>query len=299
MWDVFGISMKTNSKHTDLPVHRALKIQVALKFEAENSRCRAIRLYSHHIQIQQMTKIKLGLFVLGLFLFSACSPKYVTPGSSVNISELADEDIAAILSNKPAAEFPVNMAIARIQSPKYTNWRYRRPMYHQPQGGQFSMVLTRDSEEESAFEQLNSLDGIKQASPFNRLLLPYNYRSIKDLRMAAAKMKAEMLLVYTFDTEFIVETKNYGPQHVFTLGYLKNKNVKVVTTASAAIFDVQTEYLYGLAEATAKDNRKANAWKKQDEVDALRIKTEKEAFNALVKDIEEVWTDIRDEYANR
>jgi len=246
-----------------------------------------------------MKILKLGILTIGLFLISSCATKYVTPGGSVNISELADEDISKILSNKPTAEFPVNIAIARIQSPQYTNWRYQRAMNNQPQDGRFSMVLTRDSEEDSAFEKLSKLDGVNQASPFNRLLLPYDYKSVKDLRLAAAKMKAEMLLVYTFDTEFIIDTKNYGPQNVFALGYLKNKEVKVVTTASAAIFDVQTEYLFGLAEATSSDIKKSNTWKKQDEVDALRIKTEKEAFNELVNEIEETWKNIRTEYTKK
>ncbi len=245
-----------------------------------------------------MNTLKFFIAVVLTFFLSSCATKYVTPGSSVNISELADEDISKILSNKPTAEFPVNIAIARIQSPVYTNWKHQRPMYYQPESN-FSMVLTRDVEEDEAFKKLNDLDRVNQASPFNRLLLPYNYKSIKDLRLAAAKMKAEMLLVYTFDTEFIIDTKNYGPQNVFALGYLKNKDVKVVTTASAAIFDVQTEYLYGLAEATAKESKKSNAWKKQDEVDALRINTEKEAFKGLVTEIERIWGDLKNEYARK
>ncbi len=243
-----------------------------------------------------MRTFHLLLLILGLHMIQSCASKYTTPGASVNISELADEDVSKILSNKPTAEFPVHMAIARIQSPQYTNYRYQRAMYNKPSGS-FSMVLTRNSTEDEAFEMMNELDGIEQASPFNRLLLPYDYKSIKDLRVAAAKMKAEMLLVYTFDTEFIIDTKNYGPQNVFTLGYLKNKDVKVVTTASAAIFDVQTEYLYGLAEATAKESRRSNAWKKQDEVDALRVQTENEAFQELMQDLELVWADIKNEYA--
>lgn len=240
--------------------------------------------------------LKIFIAALLMVFLSSCATKYVTPGSSVNISELADEDISKILSNKPTAEFPVNIAIARVQSPQYTNWKYQSVVYHQPDGN-FSMVLTRNSEEDEAFKKLNYLDGVKQASPFNRLLLPYNYKSIKDLRLAAAKMKAGMLLIYTYDTEFIIDTKNYGPQNVFALGYLKNKEVKVVTTASAAIFDVQTEYLYGLAEATARESKKSNNWKKQDEVDALRINTEKEAFKELVTEIESVWGDLKTEYS--
>lgn len=243
-------------------------------------------------------KIHFTLILLGTLFLTSCGTSYVTPGRSVAISELAEEDIAKILSNKPTAVFPVNIAIARVQAPKYTNHRYDNTSNSSAQNN-FSMVLTRDSEDDEAFEKLSNLEGIEQASPFNRLLLPYNYNSIKDLRLAAAKMKAQMLLVYTFDTEFIIDTKNYGPQNVFTLGYLKNKEVKVVTTASVAIFDVQTEYLYGLAETTAKANKKSNAWKKKDEVDALRIQTERKAFNELVGEIEVIWKDISEEYAEK
>lgn len=242
-------------------------------------------------------------FILLLLIVSAasCSQKYITPGSTVKISELADADISKILSNKPASEFPVNIAIARIQSADYTNYaNYRYQRYSATtQQDKFSMVLTRDAEEEQAFEKLSKMEGVKQAAPFNRLLLPYHYSSIKDLRLAAAKMKAHMLLIYTFDTQFTVDTKNYGPQNVIALGYLKNKEVKVTTTASVALFDVQTEYLYGLGEATAYQTKKANAWKKLDEVDNLRIETEKKAFNGLMAEVEKMWKGVMEEYAKR
>ena len=151
-----------------------------------------------------MTRIFTILLVA--LLFVSCKT-YVTPGSSVNISQLADQDIKEILTNEGAAEFPVNIAIARIQAPGYTNYRQQFRGYGNT-GTVFSMILTRDVEEDEAFERLSSMDGIEAASPFNRLLLPYEYNSIKDLRLAAAKMKAEVLLVYTFDTDFVIETKN-------------------------------------------------------------------------------------------
>ncbi len=227
------------------------------------------------------------------FLLLSCATNYTTSGGDVKISELTDEDISKILSNKPTAEFPAIIAIARIQAPDYTNYRYPNP---NSGNGNFSMVLTRDTDEEKQFEQLSKLEGIKQLSPFNRLLLPYNYKSIKDLRLAAAKMKAHMLLVYTYNTEFKIDTKNYGPQNMFALGYLKNKEVKVRTTSSVALFDVQTEYLFGLAEASAEKSKKSNAWKKGDEVDNLRIETERESFDKLTKEFEKMWKGVYQEY---
>lgn len=229
-----------------------------------------------------------------LLLLSSCATKYVTPGGNVQISALADEDISKVLSNKPTAEFPVTIAVARIQAPKYSNHRYS---YNNPvPNGNFSMILTRDQYEENAIQEIGKLNGIKQISPFNRLLLPYNYSSIKDLRLAAAKMKAQMLLVYTFDTEFSIDAKNYGPQNVFALGYLKNKTLKVRTTSSAALFDVQTEYLYGLAEATEEVEKKSNVWKQNQEVDDLRIESEKKSFDKLSKEITTMWNGIYLEY---
>jgi hypothetical protein len=245
---------------------------------------------------QTMTRI-LAFVAILMALATSCSVKYVTPGSDVKISNLADEDISKLLSNKPASDFPVNIAIARIQHSTYTSYTYSGGEQKQPSDRKFSLILTRDAGEDDAFKKLGELNGVKQAAPFNRLLLPYNYQSIKDLRLAAAKMKANMLLVYTFDTEFKIGTRNYGPQNVFSLGYLKNKDVKVVTTASMALFDVQTEYLYGLAEATADEIKKSNAWKKQDEVDKLRTATERKAFDKLVGEIEQMWPGVVKEYS--
>lgn len=245
--------------------------------------------------MKNSTKI-LAVLLISILL-SSCASKYVTPGSDVKISTLADEDISKILQNKPSAEFPATIAVARIQAPNYSNYQYRN--YRNNEGyvnKNFSMILTRDADEEKVFEEIGKLKGIKQVSPFNRLLLPYDYKTIKDLRLAAAKMKAQMLLVYTFDSQFSIDTKNYGPQNAFALGYLKNKDVKVRTTCSAALFDVQTEYLYGLSEATAENSKKSNAWKKEDEVDNLRIETEKASFKKLGVELEKMWNGVLEEY---
>ena len=92
-----------------------------------------------------MKIITLNLIIL--LVFSACSTKYVTPGADVKISALADEDVAKVLSNKPTSEFPVSIAVARIQSPNYGNQNR-----HQNLNGNFSMILTREQFEEDKLQ---------------------------------------------------------------------------------------------------------------------------------------------------
>ena len=84
--------------------------------------------------------------------------------------------------------------------------------------------------------------------------------------------------------------QTFAPLEVISLGFLKNQDVFVTTTASAAFFDVRTEYLFGLSEVTAKENSHASIWSISDAVDDMRVSTEKEAFQKLLSHIEKTWS---------
>ncbi len=238
-----------------------------------------------------MKFLKIVSFVI-LYLLSGCAT-YTTPGGSVPISELADGDINELLLKQPAASFPVNLAVTRIQAAGYRS--HRLSSYGQ---GRYSIVTTREVESEEDFMHLASLPGIKAVAPLNRILLPVDLESLKSLREASARLKADLLLVYTFDTSFHVGEQKLAPLNVITLGFLNNKKVSVTTTASAAIFDVRTEYLYGLAEATVSQKDNASIWSTSDVVDDLRVKTENEAFDKLIPEIEKTWTGIVEQYSS-
>ena len=53
------------------------------------------------------------------------------------------------------------------------------------------------------------------------------------------------------------------------------------------VFDVGTEYLYGIAEATAQDSKSTCVWSTSDAVDDLRVATEKAAFQKILPEIEQ------------
>ena len=226
------------------------------------------------------------LLVSFTVLFSGCA-HYTTPGGSVSLNDLAEQDINKMMSTKPLANFPANLAIARIQASGYQS--YRQSSFGH---GRYSVVTVREIESEQDFLRMIKLEGIAGIAPLNKLFLPTKLDSIKALRLAAARLKTDILMIYTFDTSFNVGKQSFMPLSVISLGFMNNKEVSVTTTATAAFFDVRTEYLYGIAEATAKYKDNASVWSSESVVDDLRVLTEKEAFQGLLTEIETTWKGI-------
>lgn len=227
------------------------------------------------------------------FLLTGCA-SYITPGGSVELNKLTDASIHKIMSAQPAANFPANISTARVQAPNYTS--YRLASFGT---GRYSVVTTREVESEEDFKRLSELPMVVGIAPLNRILLPTKLDTIKALREGAARLKADILLVYTFDTTFHAGQQHYAPLNAIALGFLNNKEITVTTTVSAAFFDVRTEYLYGLAEATAKQSQFASVWSTQSAVDDLRVLTEKQAFVKLMPEIEKSWTGIIGQYITK
>ena len=233
------------------------------------------------------------LLLLCLVLLESCA-SYTTPGGAVSLSELADGDINELMAKEPAAIFPVNLAIARVQASGYS--AYGVDSYG---SGRYSVVTARDVVSEDDFERIKKLPGIRGLAPLNRLILSPNLDSIKALRLASARLKSDILLIYTFDTTFHIGEQKLAPLNVVALGMLKNKEVMVTTTASAAFFDVRTEYLFGLAEATARERKKSSIWQERAAVDDLRVVTEKAAFAKLLSEVETTWKGVVAQFGTR
>lgn len=226
------------------------------------------------------------LVTVALVLAITGCATYRTPGAGVNIGNLAkaDADIRELFLVEPASPFPARLAVARVQASGYSS---RTTQCYG--SGQFCVVTTRDVEPEVAFERIAKLLQISDLALMNRLLLPGTLQSNKDLRRAAAALKADLLLVYSLDTGFNVENTDIGPLSMISLGFLPNKKARVASTASAAIFDVRTGFLYGVAEATATEQQRATFWSTEDAIDNARRKAETAAFQGLVEQIEKLW----------
>lgn len=230
------------------------------------------------------------LIVSGLWWLTGCASSYRTPGIGADMASLIvpiDGDIATVMNRQPVSAFPARIAIARAQGAGY--YAFGQTCYGR---GRYCVVSSQDKMTDDDLQRLKALPKIAAITPLSRLLLPEETKSVQDLRTAAASLQTDMLLVYTLDTRFHVESAEVGPLQVIALGFLPNKKAKVTTTASAALFDVRTGYVYGTAESTATEYQRSTFWTTRHAIDRARRKAEDQSFSGLVGEFETLWQDI-------
>src|SRR4051812_17517113 len=229
---------------------------------------------------------------------------YTPPGRGADMKALGlaeqstpapslDGTIGSDLARRPMAQFPAAVAVARIQAPNYrsdtaTSWGT----------GAYSIVTTRDVEDPKEVERLAQMPGVLAIAPINRLLMnsPELHSDI-ELRQAAAKLHADLLLIYTLDTTFKVDDKA-APLSVVTLGLSPNQWANVICTASAVLMDTRNGYVYGVSEQTARQGQLASAWTSGAAVDDARKRAEAMAFKQLVGDVERTWAGVYRTYGS-
>lgn len=247
-------------------------------------------------------RIPTALALLVLLLAATSCASYAVPGAGADfralgitgseVEELTDEAIAERLEVRPLAGFPTSIAVVRVQGPDYSS-RTARGRGR----GTVTVVTMRDVESEEDFDRLAALPLVRSVAPLNRLVLPDEIADDRDLRAAAAAVRADMLLLYTFDTRVGVETI-VPALGVISLGAFPSREARVTSTASAALLDTRNGYVYALAEATAQRSPLTTAWTTASTVDATRRAAESEAFVALVDEVAEAWGRVVVEYAS-
>jgi hypothetical protein len=231
--------------------------------------------------------------ILALLLALLCAgcASYVTPGGPVRLADIDRADIAAAAARKPSPNFPARLAIVRIQVPMY--YSYSNRAYG---GGQYSVLTTQELLDENDVKSIESWPSLAAIVTVNRLLLPDRFESLDDLRLGAAKLQADVLLVYTLDTTFRVLGRKYAPLSPISLGILPDRDAFVATTASAVFVDVRTGFVYGVAEGTAQVSNLTNVWSKGATVDRKRLEAEQESFKELLAAAATTWAGIARQY---
>jgi hypothetical protein len=228
---------------------------------------------------------------LFLCLIASGCASYRTPGAGVDLAGISGDDaqdIGELMRREPASPFPARMALVRAQSPGYAT-RGGASCHGE---GQFCVVASRDVERAADFRRLGQLPLMAAVAPVGRLILPRRLDTVRDDRIAAAALKADLVLVYSLDTRFEVDSTPIGPLALISLGLLPNKQAQVLTTASGALFDVRRGFVYGTVEWTARESQRATFWSTEDAIDSARRKAETDAFQGLVDQFEDLWIEI-------
>ena len=215
---------------------------------------------------------------------------YIPPSGRADFSVMTSPTIQEGFAAKPTAQFPVGIAAIHVQAGSYRSYSTDQ------QGGIFngrnySVVLVREAEDDADIKRLENLPGVGGIIGLSRLLLPPQLRTEKDLREAASRLKAEMVLIYTFDTTFH-ENDAALPLTLVTLGLSPTRRIAVHVTASALVLDTRTGFVYAAFEASEKRATHNTSWGSSEAADRARLEAEQAAFKGLVGEFEKNWPRI-------
>jgi len=221
---------------------------------------------------------------------AACTSSYITPGRQADLATFTNPDIKKAFTAKPAITFPATIAVVRVQDRDY-----RSASAEGVSSGAYSVVTNRDLEIPQDLDLLSTQPGVGGVVNLNRLLLPKSLSSDLDLRLAAAKLQADVILVYTMDT-ILNDDEVIAPLTVLTLGLAPNKPYKVSSTASAILMDTKTGYIYGALEEIGSQKGLTIAWGNSNAIEAARHKAERQALTNLLNSFPDFWKRVYAKY---
>lgn len=230
-------------------------------------------------------------------LLAGCGSTYTTPGAGVSLGAISegDKDISAAFQREAAVTFPARMAVVRVASAGYRSYS-NDSAYG---SGAFAIVTTRDIETDESLERLARMPQVAAVAPVSRLLVPVQLNNTRDLRTAAAQLKADVMLVYTIDTRFRTDSTSLGPLQTIALGFLPTEKAVVTATCAFMIVDVRTGFIYGTGETTATEDQRSDFWGSQEAIEQARLKAERKAFEDGLGEVGKLWGSILAEHAAR
>jgi hypothetical protein len=229
-----------------------------------------------------------------------CASHYVTPGDPAPLMQMAARDqpgvdarplgdpaVADRMAVAPAANWPANLAFARIQGAGYRAYGSRGV-----DRGSISLVGAGDLERDTDTAAIAAWPALRGFSRLTPIIIPASDDPMRALREGAATLRADIVALYTVDTGFRVEDRDIGPLGLLTLGLAPTKNAVVNSTVSIAFFDVRTGFCYGTAEGSASDDQLASAWTSEQATDDARRRAERAAFERMLLEAGKAWAGI-------
>jgi hypothetical protein len=238
--------------------------------------------------MRQLTSIAIAALVV-----NGCA-SYVAPGPKADLQVFAPPDIQAGFGTKPTNSFPANIAVVRVQGPSYSNYNLQQSGGSYG-SGRYSVILAKEVDEQAQLERVSKLPQVDGLVGINRMLLPERLESDREIRLAASRLQADLVFLYTFDTRFF-DTDVAVPLTVITLGLSPTRRISAVTTSSALLLDTRTGFVYSAYEATEKAQTSSSSWGSRDSADEARRKTEQDAFRKLIDELVSTWPKLLARY---
>ena len=228
----------------------------------------------------------LALIATLALILAGCTT-YIPPGAKADLQAFAPASIQDGFAAKPSNPFPASIAAVRVQSPTYSSF-YLRQNGGKYGSGRYSIITNREVGEDAQFDRIAAAPQVSGLVALNRMLLPERLEGDREIREAAARLQADMVFLYTFDTAFI-DSDASRPLTVITLGLSPTRKITAVTTVSALLLDTRTGYVYSAYEITERQATLSSSWGSSETADKARRETENRAFIRLVDEFIDSW----------
>ncbi|MEM6334901.1 MAG: hypothetical protein AAF823_16335 [Planctomycetota bacterium] len=247
----------------------------------------------------------LALLIATLALVSQGCASYAVRSQAADMTLFADDEAARLMADresqtqfdieqalrkKPLAAFPTGIAVAQVEGIDVS--RYSRNATR----ARYALVGTRQHATEDQLAKIQALSMVVGVAPINRMLLVSELEDDAALREAAARLHADLLLVYTFDTEVYLGDTD-SPVDVVTLGFIPSRTARVASTASSLLLDTRNGYLYAVAEGSSEHTQPANLWTTRSAVDDARRRAERDALADMVDSFADAWPTVIEQHA--
>src|SRR5688572_17962611 len=120
-----------------------------------------------------------------LLSFAGCA-SYIPPGAKADLQAFAPPTIQEGFAAKPTSPFPAGIAAVRVQAPAYSN-HYLKQNGGQFGTGRYSIITTREVEDQSQLDRVIALPQVAGLTGLNRMLLPERLESDREIREAASR----------------------------------------------------------------------------------------------------------------
>ena len=210
---------------------------------------------------------------------------YVVPGGPAPLQQLVQGNDE--ISIRPAPPIPARIAVVRIQAPEYES-----ATAEGAGEGEFSVVSPQEWPDATQLQAMVQWPAVSEVLTLDLAQLSASAQSLNELRLAAAKLRADVLMIYTLDTSVQLAGQRYRAAEKLGPVDEPEPDDGVISTASAVLTEVRTGYSYGAVDANAKlSGLERTEWTPRN-LDQKRLLAEQQAFTALLDKSAALWKQV-------